>query len=299
VITLPHEAPPSRSAIADGLRALRERSRVEVRPRDLDARDPEFIARVLPVLGLFADHYFRAETEIEEDMPDGPLLAVGNHNAMTIAPDMFCLMLSFWRRYGIARRSWGLMHDMPFHVPWAGAWLNGAGAVRASPESAKAAIDRDGAVLVFPGGDYDSCKSYWDRYRLVFGKRRGFVRTAIREQVPIVPFVSVGAHSSLFIAWDGQKIAEALDLPTRFRSNVAPFGFALPLGIIFGVPYPHLPPPVKIHTRICRPIHHGLPPHAADSALDVESVFRHVRGVMEAAMLDLKNAGRHGLFPRA
>ena len=87
---------------------------------------------------------------------------------------------------------------------------------------------------------------------------------ALRERVPIVPVVSVGAHQSLFIATDGRFIAEALGLPSRFRSNVWPIGFALPYGLVFGLPAPHFPPPVKIHTRILKPIRLDLPPQAAD-----------------------------------
>jgi 1-acyl-sn-glycerol-3-phosphate acyltransferase len=299
MITLPVEPVPSLAILQDGLAALRDKARVAVRPRELAARDADFIERVRPLVTFFSDHYFRAEHELEEELPEGPFLAVGNHNGMTIAPDMFCLMGAFWRRYGVSRPSFGLMHDMPFHVPFAGAWLNASGAVRASPETAHEAIARGAAVLVFPGGDHDSCKSYWDRYRIVFRDRRGFVRTALREQVPIVPFVSVGAHSSLFIATSGERIASLLGLPKRFRSNVAPLGFALPLGFIFGVPYPHIPPPVKIHTRMLRAIRPGLPPEAADDPAAVESVFQEVRGHMEAAMRELRAAGRHGLFPRA
>lgn len=298
MLSLAHEPFPRRAAVAVALRALREKATAKVRPRDLDARDPAFVAQVLPLVGALSDHYFRAEHELEEELPEGPYLAVGNHNAMTIAPDMFCLMAAFWRRYGVERESFGLMHDVPFHVPFAGAWLNASGAVRASPESARAALERGAAVLVFPGGDYDACKSFWDRYTLVFRNRRGFVRTAIRQQVPIVPFVSVGAHSSLFIATDGAWLARGLGLDKRLRFNVAPLGFALPLGLIAGFPYPHLPPPVKIHTRLLRPIVHGLPPHAADNALDVESLYLEVRGRMEATMRELRDEGRHGLFPR-
>src|SRR5262249_13747882 len=139
---------------------------------------------------------------------------------------------------------------------------------------------------------------YSKRYTIEFGKRRGFIRTAIQEQAPIVPVVSVGAHQSLFIWTDGKRIAEALRLPQIARSNVAPIGFALPWGLIFGIPYPHLPPPVKIPTRILSPIDLGLPVAAADDRDAVEEAFRRVLTAMMAAMEDLRRAGRHGLFPR-
>jgi 1-acyl-sn-glycerol-3-phosphate acyltransferase len=289
---------PEPAALWEGVRAFADIATRAARPHDLDARDQSFIDRVEPLLGLLYDHYFRCETEIEEELPDGPLLAVANHNAMTGMPDMFCHMAAFWRRYSTRRLAYGLMHDVPFRFPVAGAWLNAAGAISANRVNARRALDRGAAVLVFPGGDLDACKPYSRRYSIEFGRRRGFIRTAIRERVPIVPVVSVGAHSGLYIWTDGRAIAELLRLPMLARSNVAPIGVAMPWGIIFGVPFPHLPPPVKIHTRILRPIDFGLPPDAADDTAEVERAFARVSGVMQAAMYELRHEGRHGLFPR-
>jgi hypothetical protein len=79
---------------------------------------------------------------------------------------------------------------------------------------------------------------------------------------------------------------------------VAPLGFALPWGLIAGVPLPHLPPPVKIHTRILAPIDLDLPVSAAEDAEAVEIAFERVRSAMEASMTELRREGRHGLFPR-
>lgn len=298
MLTIPPEPLPSPEALRDGVAAFLEQARAPVRPNDLEARDARFIRRVRPLLDLLYDRYFRCETELEAELPDGPFLAVGNHNGMTGTPDMFCHMAAFWRRYGDERLAYGLMHDMPFGFPAAGAWLNAVGAIAANPGNAKRALDRGAAVLVFPGGDLDACKPYRDRYRIDFGKRRGFVRTAIREQVPIVPIVSAGGHHSLYLFTDGRRIAEALRLPALARSNVWPIGFALPLGIVFGVPYPHLPPPVKVHTRILEPIHLGLPREAEHDADAVEAAYRRVLGAMQAAMHDLERQGRHGLWPR-
>lgn len=298
MLTLPREPRPSASAIRDALAALREKARERARPDDLDARDPAFIARVLPLLGLLYDDYFRCETELEAELPGGAFLGVANHNAMTGTPDMFCHMVAYWRRYGTARPAYGLMHDVPFRFPYAGAWLNAGGAVAASHANARRALARGAAVLVFPGGDIDACKPTSAQYTLRFGRRRGFLRLAIREQVPIVPVVSAGAHQSLYIATDGRRIAELLRLPELARSNVAPIGLALPWGLILGVPLPHLPPPVKIHTRILRPLELGLPPAAADDPAAVERAFERVTGVMQAALDELRREGRHGLFPR-
>jgi 1-acyl-sn-glycerol-3-phosphate acyltransferase len=297
-VTIPPAPAPSREELVRALSALRRVGRRRARPNDLDARDQAFIDDMLPLMGLFYDRYFRAETELESELPKGPFLAVANHNGMTGTPDMFCHMAAFWRAEGTSRLAYGLMHDMPFHVPKAGAWLNASGALAASPSNARAALARGAAVLVFPGGDVDACKPFSARYEIRFGERRGFIRIALSEGVPIVPVVSVGAHESLYIWSDGARLADKLGLKKWFRSNVFPIGFCLPWGIIAGVPYPHIPPPVKIHTRFMKPIHLREPPSAANDPAVVEACFERVRGAMQAAMDELHAEGRHGLFPR-
>jgi 1-acyl-sn-glycerol-3-phosphate acyltransferase len=295
-ILIESRPPPSREALLDAVRALVDKRRRAARPNDLDARDPAFICRVMPLLELLYDHYFSCETELECEIDARPMLAVANHNGMSGTPDMFCHMVAFWRRYGAERRAYGLMHDIPFTVPWAGPWLNACGAVAANPHNAARALRSGGQVLVFPGGDIDACKPYRERYTIQFAGRRGFVRTAIREQVDVLPIVSAGAHSSLWLWSDGRAIADALGLPTsRWRSNVFPIGFALPWGIIFGNPIPHLPPPVKIHTRVGRPIALDLPPEAADDREAVDAAYTKVVGVMQDMLDELRREGRHGL----
>ncbi|MFO0554230.1 MAG: lysophospholipid acyltransferase family protein [Polyangiaceae bacterium] len=269
--------------------------RRRVSPSDLGARDPAFIRDVLPLMNVLYDQYFQCDTELEAEIPAGPLLVVANHNGMTGTPDMFCHMTAFWRRYGAERLAYGLMHDMPFYVPAAGAWLNAAGALAAHPDNGRRALERGAAVLVFPGGDVDACKPYRDRYRIDFGPRRGFLRLAIRQRVPIVPVVSVGAHESLYIFTSGRRIARGLGLDRRFRSNVFPVGFALPWGIIVGLPYPHVAPPVKIHTRILAPIELDLPVSAANDSAAVEHAHARVVGEMRRAMESLRIGKNHGL----
>jgi hypothetical protein len=125
------------------------------------------------------------------------------------------------------------------------------------------------------------------------------LRVALAARVPIVPIVSAGAHSSLYLWTDGRRAAEWLGLPRLVRSNVFPVGVALPWGVIFGAPLPHLPPPVKIHTRILAPLHFDAPPSAAEDPEVLRALYARVVSVMQGALDDLRRLGRHGWFPRA
>lgn len=299
MIAIEREPVPSAAALGDALRAFAEAGRRRARPDDLDARDPAFIVRTLPLMSLLYDYVFRCETELSGEVPDEPLLAVANHSGMSGTPDLFCLMTAFWRRYGADMASYGLMHDVPFRAPVAGAWLNAAGAVAANPRNARAALDRGAKVLVFPGGDREACRPYRQRYQIVFSGRKGFLRTAIAAGVRILPVVSAGAHSSLYLWSDGQRIAEALNLSRPpMRSNVFPIGLAMPYGVICGLAWPHIPLPVKIHTRFLPPIDLGVPPSSANDPEVLDHCYGRVVATMQRGLDDLRRAGRHGLFPK-
>ncbi len=299
MILIEREPVPSAAALKDALRAFLELSSRRARPNDLGARDPDFIDRALPLMSLLYDYCFRCETELTCEVPDEPLLVVANHNGMSGTPDLFCLMVAFWRRYGTRRPAYGLMHDVPFSVPGAGAWLNAAGAIAANPPNAHAALDSGAAVLVFPGGDREACRPYRQRHQIVFAGRKGFLRTAIAAGVRILPVVSAGAHSSLYLWSDGQRIAKALGLSrSPMRTNVFPIGLALPYGLVFGLAWPHIPLPVKVHTRFLEPIDLGVPPEAASDPEVLDRCYARVVATMQQGLDDLKRAGRHGLFPK-
>jgi 1-acyl-sn-glycerol-3-phosphate acyltransferase len=69
---------------------LEELSRALARtPEGLKGRDPEFIREMLPHLWLGAQVYFRAEVHGFENVPDEPVLFVGNHSGGANTPDTF------------------------------------------------------------------------------------------------------------------------------------------------------------------------------------------------------------------
>ena len=73
-------------------------------------------------------------------------------------------------------------------IPGVGMLANKLGLVAAHPANAQRLLRDEGRLaLVFPEGQKGSRKLYWQRYRLRRFGRGGFVRTAMRAGVPIVP----------------------------------------------------------------------------------------------------------------
>lgn len=220
----------------------------------VDRREEAFVERFLDALRPWLVRFFDPEVRGLERYPAGPALLVANHSAGLLMPDVFVLADALARRYGVGALPYALAHDVLFSFRTIRAPLEQLGAVRASPSSARALFASGRKVLVYPGGDRDALRPYRDRHRIVFGDRRGYVRMALREGVPIVPVVVAGAHEVFMVLDDGARLAARLGLPRRLRVNVVPTVLSLPWGLTVGFPPPYLPVPTRIVAEILEPV---------------------------------------------
>lgn len=225
----------------------------------LDQRDPEVIKAWMPVWEWLYHSYFRVQTEGWHHIPpEGKMLIVGTHNGGSASPDTSMFMYDWYRRFGYERLTYGLMHRLAWKIPSVGRLAAPVGAVIAHPKTAIAALQRNAAVLVYPGGAEDMFRPHRLRDRIHFAGRKGFIKLALREEAPIVPAISHGAHDTLIILGDFYQQALQLHewgVPLWFDPDmgVFPIYLGLPWGVGIG-PLPNLPLPVQIHTRVCAPI---------------------------------------------
>jgi 1-acyl-sn-glycerol-3-phosphate acyltransferase len=227
----------------------------------LDERDPEMIQTWLSQCQWFYDHYFQAATEGWEHIPKtGSALIVGSHNGGLACPDMMITLYDWFRRFGTEKPAYGLMHSHVWKVYRPLAQLaSKMGAIQATPSMAIPALRRNACVLVYPGGGKDVFRPYWQRDQIKFFGQQGFIKLALRENVPIIPVVSWGAHETLFVLADIYEpmkgFLETFHLPWLFNLDpkVFPIYLGLPWGISFG-PLMNFPLPAKIRVRVCPPI---------------------------------------------
>lgn len=226
----------------------------------LDERDPQVIEWLLPYWEWFYDYYFRVKTDGWQHIPsEGAALIVGSHNGGLAAPDMVMGMVDWFRRFGTQRLAYGLMHPTVWQAyPGLAQLAVKAGAIRANPKMAIAALRRGACVLVYPGGAQDAFRPYSQRHQIQFCGRKGFIKLALQEDVPIVPLISAGAHDTLCVVADFYEQAKQLHewgIPwfLGIDPGVFPVYLGLPWGLAFG-PLPNFPLPASIHTRVCPPI---------------------------------------------
>jgi 1-acyl-sn-glycerol-3-phosphate acyltransferase len=228
----------------------RESSNGERAGDPLDAWDPDYIRKTLPTLRMFAEVYHRAEVRDLRNVPaEGPALLVGNHSGGTLISDTFILAQAFYDHFGPLRRFHQLAHDLVFRIPGVRASLSRYGTVPASPENMERALDRDAALLVYPGGDHETYRPSWESATIDLAGRTGFVRLALEHRVPIVPVVAIGGQETALFLGQGRQIAELLRLDRLFRVKVFPAQVGPPYGVtVMDLPG-RIPLPAKIVVR--------------------------------------------------
>jgi 1-acyl-sn-glycerol-3-phosphate acyltransferase len=247
-------------------------------PADLDERDPDYIRERLPQLWLLSSLWFRGDVRGLGNVPEtGPVLLVGNHSGGNMTPDTIVFTLAFSTYFGVERRFHQLAHNLVLSMPGL-SYLRKFGTVAASERNAREALRAGAAVLVYPGGDYDVHRPSWQRNRIDFGGRKGFIRLALDEGVPIVPVVAVGGQETALFLSRGEGLARVLGLDRLLRLKVLPISLALPWGVNFGDMLGHIPLPAKITVEALPAIdlrrEFGPEP-------DVDEVYDHVVRLMQ------------------
>ncbi len=251
---------------------------------DLDDRDPDYIREKLPMSWLFATLWYRAEVRNLGNIPEeGPVLLVGNHTGGNMSPETIFFTLAFQTFFGVERRFHQLAHNLVLTSPL-GPYLRRFGTVAASHDNARKALESGAAVLVFPGGDWEVHRPSWQSSKIDFGGRRGFIRLAIDQSVPIVPVVTIGGQETALWLSRGDWLARLLRLDKTLRLKVLPILIAPPWGLDIGDFLPRIPLPAKMTTEVLPPIdlgeHFGPDP-------DLDEVYEHITRVMQDALSSL------------
>lgn len=171
-----------------------------------------------------------------------PCIAVGYHGR-GLPMDLAMLTRRVWRATGRWPRP--VVHHA-MHLPPAWPLIRSLGGISGDLATVRAVLDRGDLVFIAPGGTHEALRPFADRYRVDWGRRRGYLRLAGATGAPIVPVASDGVDDTYLGLNDGDAWGRRLRLPVRL-----PFWVALgPAGL-----WPLSPPfPVRIRTRVGAPI---------------------------------------------
>jgi len=229
------------------------------------------------------DTYWRIEYEGLEHVPrQGRAVLTGIHRGFMPWDGVMALHL-IARELG--RHPRFLIHPCLVKFPFLANYMTKLGGILACQENADWVLGQDELLGMFPEGIHGAFTMYRDAYRLGKFGRDEYVKMALRQGAPIVPFVTVGSAEIY-------PILGRID--SKLVRRVAEWPF-LPLAPNF--PLPGLPLPSKWHTRFLEPLPVGdlHPPEAAEDPELVRAISREVRARMEAAIQDML-ARRKSIF---
>jgi 1-acyl-sn-glycerol-3-phosphate acyltransferase len=241
------------------------------------------------VLDFYYRYWFRVEVEGIENVPaEGGALLVSNHSG-ALPPDAPMIMQAIRHEHPRPRPLYMLGEHWFKGYPGVGLLASKIGLVAAHPANAERLLRDEGRLaLVFPEGQKGSRKLYWQRYRLRRFGRGGFVRTAIRAGVPVVPVAVVGAEEAM-------PIFAHVPLLQRLTGLVYfPVNHAFPQ---FGLAAAAMYLPAKLRIRFLEPV--DLSQRAARDAEDlalVQRIAEDVRAGIQAELDSLVAARRSVWF---
>jgi len=247
--------------------------------------DSEWTEAIMPLAKLVYRKYWRVDTTGIANVPRrGGALLVSNH-AGVLPLDGAMIKVALFEE-GLDRHARALIADWFFGMPMLSWLLRRTGQTLGHPDDTHRLLTAGELVLVFPEGIKGTGKPWSQRYRLRRFGRGGFVETAIRARVPIIPISVVGSEEIYPMLADVRPIAQLTGFP--YAPITPTWPWLGPLGLI--------PLPSKWRIEFLPPVRTDeLPAESADDPSVVMRVADEVRdaiqdGVVRNLML------RRGIF---
>src|SRR4029453_19126599 len=103
--------------------------------------------------------------------------------------------------------------------------LTKLGGIRATRENGDRVLDAGAPLLLYPGGDLDCLKSFWNRHTVDFHGPTGFVAMGLAPGVPILPVVNAGGHEVYVTLFSSPALARWTGLTRLTRVKTLPLNF--------------------------------------------------------------------------
>ncbi len=224
------------------------------------------------------EKYFRVEVKGVENIPaEGGALIVANHSG-TLPLDGLMMQVAVHDHHPSGRHLRLLAADLVFVLPVVNELARKLGHTLACAEDAERLLGQGELVGVMPEGFKGIGKPFSERYKLQRFGRGGFVSTALRQGVPIIPCSIVGAEEIYPMIGNAKTLARLLGFP--YFPLTPTFPWLGPLGAI--------PLPTKWTIQFGEPIPtDGYPPEAAEDPMLMFNLTDQVREQIQHTLYKL------------
>src|SRR6266850_5244053 len=247
--------------------------------------DPDYIRAYGRTLLRFLERYYwRIELSGAENIPrQGRGVLVGVHRGFMPWDGVMTLHLILKAAGRIPRF---LVHPTLVKFPFLTNFMTKLGGIIACQDNANYVLERDGLLGVYPEGIHGAFTLYRNAYKLGRFGRHDFVKMALRNRAPIIPFVTVGSAETF-------PILRKIEWRWWQRYSEWPF---FPITPTF--PLLPIPLPSKWHTQFLPAMHveRQYPAEAADDPAIVNSISVAVRTSIQNATDEMLRRRKFVLF---
>jgi len=246
--------------------------------------DPDFTNALVPLARLVYRRYWRVDARGREHLPEhGAALLVSNHSGVLPLDGAMILVAAHEQTDRVAR---ALIADWFGSLPMLSWFLRRTGGTVGHPDDSLRLLRGGELVLVFPEGVRGTGKPFRERYRLRRFGRGGYVETALRAGVPIIPISVVGAEEIYPMLADLQPLARLLGLP--YFPITPTWPWLGPLGLV--------PLPTAWSIRFHEPVAtDSYGPAAAEDPAIIMRINDQVRDTIQSGLIE-QLAGRRSVF---
>jgi 1-acyl-sn-glycerol-3-phosphate acyltransferase len=171
-----------------------------------------------------------------------------------------------------------------FRAPIIREWALWTSCIDASRHVAEAALDRGRTLLVRPGGEAEQLRTTRGREIVFLSKRKGFLKLALKRNVPVVPCYVFGA-SDYHFTWNGLFFRPREWLQKRF-------GVCLPIAL--GYWGSMCPLPVKTTVVFGKPLWFDVKERGNPSFDEVEAAHKQFHKALHSLFEEHKKALGYG-----
>ncbi|HKJ35716.1 MAG TPA: lysophospholipid acyltransferase family protein [Solirubrobacterales bacterium] len=232
------------------------------------------------LIEFFYRYWFRCEVEGVENVPAGGGALLVSNLAGALPPDAVMIGKAIREEHAQPRPLWMTVEHFFKGYPGLSMLVPKIGGVPAHPANVHRLLaEEQELVLVFPEGRKGAEKLYRERYRLQRFGRGGFVASAMRARVPLVPVCVVGAEEAMPVFGRSRLLERLSRLP--YFPITPTFPWFGPLGMAAFLP-------ARFKIRFLKPIDTaamGEEPEA-DRGL-VQAVSQEIRARIQENVFDM------------
>ena len=168
----------------------------------LDLISNKLINSVFDIFSPFEKYHSYKIMGLEKIPHNTGFIIISNHSFL--AYDMLFFMKAYYKQTGRLIR--GVTDHTIFKVPLLRDLFLKLGILDGTMENSSKILSNNYGLIIYPGGAREAMKPSSEKYQLRWQGRYGFIKLAIKNNVPVIPIVSKGNDDIFKIYFDGYSM---------------------------------------------------------------------------------------------